>query len=347
MCTGITLKGADGTVVYGRTCEWGAFDLKSKVLIVPRNCEMTGSTPENKPGVQWKSLYGLVGLDALNKPSIIDGINEKGLACGAFYLPGFAEYKTYAPKEAEKSIGELEVVHYILSTCKTVEETHEALKQVNVVPVILKELGFVLPFHYMVTDATGRSIVIEYVNNGELKLYENPLGVITNAPPFDWHLTNLRNYINLSAVAVPPKKLESIQLAPLGAGSGLLGLPGDFTPPSRFVRAIAFTQTARPTKGDLDTVKEVFRILDNFNLGVGLAEGSDIHSIDGDPLLASTQWTTAADTKNLVFYYHTCWNRRLRRIDLKTLDFNMEEVTSIPLDEKREEDLKDITPAQQ
>jgi len=345
MCTGITLKGADGTVVYGRTCEWGAFDLKSKVLIVPRNYQMTGSTPENKHGAQWKSRYGLVGLDALNKPSIIDGINEMGLACGAFYLPGFAEYKTYTPEEAEKSISELEVVHYILSTCKTVEETHQALKHIKVVPVILEELGFVLPFHYMITDARGKSMVIEYVNNGELKLYDNSLGVITNSPTFDWHLINLRNYVNLSAVAIPPKKIEDIHLAPLGAGSGLLGLPGDFTPPSRFVRATAFTQTARPTRGGIDTVKEVFRILDNFNLGVGMAEGSEIHSSD-DALLASTQWTTVADTKNLVFYYHTCWNSRLRRIDLKALNFKMNQVISIPLDAKREEDLKDIKPKQ-
>ena len=342
MCTGICLRGTDNTAVYGRTVEWGEFDLESKVLIVPPGHEFTGSTPDDKPGARWTSQHGFVGLNGLNQPFLLDGLNDKGLACGAFYLPGFAEYGDYNPTEADKSIGPLEMVHYILSQCASVEQTREALEQVKVAPVALPALGFVPPLHYMVMDASGQSLVIEYVSDGQPKLYSNPLGVITNAPPFEWHLINLRNYVNLSPVAIPSRKLDDIDFSPLGVGAGMLGLPGDFTPPSRFIRAVAFTQTARPTKGGIDTVTEVFRILDNFDIGVHAAEGSKTQT--DDTMLASTQWTTAADTRNLVYYYHTAYNRRLRMIDLPAIDFNVDKVIVFPLDAKREEDVKDVTP---
>jgi choloylglycine hydrolase len=341
-CTGIRLKGADGTVVSGRTMEWGAFDLKSQIMIVPRGYELTGSTPDGKQGAQWKVKYGFAGLNALNKPDIVDGMNEKGLACGAFYLPGFTEYKEYDPKKADRSIGPLDVVNYILSQFKSVEEVREGMEHIKVVPVTEPSLGFAPPLHFMVTDVSGASIVIEYVNNGELKIYDNVLGIITNSPTFDWHLINLRNYVNLSPVAIPARKIEDLNFAPLGAGSGMLGLPGDFTPPSRFVRATAFSQTARHTRGGLDTVNEVFRILDNFNIGVGSAEGSDIQA--GEPLPASTQWTIAADTKNRIYYYHTMYNRRLRQVDLDDIDFTKGGILYLPVDKERTQDIEDRTP---
>ena len=346
MCTGITLTGHDGTVVYGRTNEWGGFDMRSRLAVAPRAIDMVGSTPDGEgTGMVWRSRFGFVGLDGLDRPFILDGLNEAGFACGAFYLPGFAEYRPFDPSDASISLGSLEVTHYLLSMCESTEDVAAALGQVQVIPVPLPDLGFAPPLHYLATDRTGNSMVIEYVDGGELKLYDNPLGVITNAPEFDWHLTNLRNYINLSAVELPPVDLESLRLAPLGAGSGMLGLPGDNTPPSRFVRAVAHAQTARATAGGLDTVKEVIRILDNFQLAVGAAEGSG-HSHGNTDLPASTQWTTAADTKNLTFYYHTAWNRRLRRVDLSAIGFDGDDVAWAPLDAGREEDIEDVTPRQ-
>ena len=130
-----------------------------------------------------------------------------------------------------------------------------------------------MPVHYLVTDASGKAIVIEFLK-GELKVFDAPLGVLTNAPSYDWHETNMRNYVNLSPVALPDKKIENLDFKPLGGGSGMIGLPGDFTPPSRFVRAVAFTQTARPTKTGGESMYELFRILDNFNVPLGAAEGT-------------------------------------------------------------------------
>lgn len=342
-CTGITLKAKDGAVVYGRTLEWGAFDLKSRVIIIPRGQEFTGTTPDGKSGLKWKAKYGVVAIDALEKILIADGLNEKGLAIGLFYHPGYAAYQEYDPTQANRSIAATDVAQLLLTTCANISEVRRALQNVRVVPVVEKALGFPAPVHFIATEPSGKAIVIEYLN-GELRIFDAPLGVITNSPSYNWHMTNLRNYINLSPVALPGKKIEDLEFTPLGAGSGMIGLPGDFTPPSRFVRAVAFSKTARPTENGDETVYEIFRILDNFNVPLGAAEGSDqVQSTIG--MRSATIWTSASDTMNKVLYYHTQHNRRVRMVDLKKIDFkSLREIVYLPLDKEKRQDILDITP---
>jgi len=345
-CTGIVLKAEDGAAVYGRTQEWGSFDLNSRLVVVPRGYELKGDTPDGKPGHSWKARYGVVAVDGLEKDFAIDGMNEKGLVVGVFYLPGFAEFQTYDPDQADISMGPLDLANFVLTQFATVDEVREGLKRIRVVPVPEPALGGIpAPVHLMVVDQSGKTIVVEYLK-GELKIFDNPLRVITNSPSFDWHMTNLRNYINLSAVALPAKKIEDLDFAPIGAGTGFLGIPGDYTPPSRFVRAVAYTQTARKTPDGDETVYEALRIMDNFNLPLGSAEGPD-----SDPELlkgmrSSTIWTIVADTRNLKYYYHTQHNRRLRMVDLKRIGFSPKKlnVKRFPLDKKKSQDIEDVTP---
>ena len=286
-----------------------------------------------------------MGLDALEKDHLTDGMNEQGLAAGVFYLPGFTEFQPYNPANANQSLSPMDVVQYILTQFSKVDEVRKALQQVTVVPVVEPALGFPPPIHFFVTEASGKSIVIEYLQ-GQLTIFDSPLRVITNAPSYDWHMTNLRNYINLSATALPGLRLEDLDFKPLGAGNGLIGLPGDYTPPSRFIRAVAFTQTARPTSNGPETVYEVLRILDNFNLPLSSAEGSDLNNADTTGMRSSTIWTTVSDTKNKVFYYHTQHNRRLRSVDLKKINFsrNARNLQHFPLDRSKSQDLEDVTP---
>ena len=345
-CTGIVLMADDGAAVYGRTQEWGAFDLNSRLVVVPRGYELKGHTPDGKPGHRWKARYGVVALDATEQDYAIDGMNEKGLVVGTLYLPGFAEFQPYDPAQANISMGPLDLANFVLTQFATVDEVREGLKRIHVVPVPEPALGGIpAPVHLMVVDQSGETIVVQYLK-GELKIFDNPLRVITNSPSFDWHMTNLRNYINLSAVALPAKKIEDLDFAPIGAGTGFLGIPGDYTPPSRFVRAVAYTQTARKTPDGDETVYEALRIMDNFNLPLGSAEGPD-----SDPELlkgmrSSTIWTIAADTRNLKYYYHTQHNRRLRMVDLKKIDFSPKklEVKRYPLDKQKSQDIDDVTP---
>ncbi len=179
-----------------------------------------------------------------------------------------------------------------------------------------------------------------------MKIFDNPLRVLINSPSFDWHITNLRNYINLSAVALPAKRIEDLDFKPLGAGSGFLGIPGDYTPPSRFIRAVAYTQTARKTPDGDETVYEVFRIMDNFNLPLGSAEGPEAAPELLKGMRSSTIWTTAADTRNLKYYYHTQHNRKVRMLDLKRIDFssNKEGIRHLPLDKQKSQEIEDVTP---
>lgn len=345
-CTGITLTGSDGTIIRARTLEWGLFDLKATLGIVPRGLTMSShKMPDAKAGLSWPVKYGFVGTAGLGRPMFVDGVNEVGLSAGLFYLPGFAEYKKYDPALAARSISPSDLVSFILAQFKTVDEVRKGLEGIHVVAVDEEALGFPAPLHFTVTDPAGKTIVIEPVGE-TLKVYDAPLGVITNSPTYDWHLTNLRNYLNLSAVSLPAKAVDSIDFTPLGAGSGMIGLPGDFTPPSRFVRAVAFSKTARPTKGGYDTVRESFRILDNFNVPAAGVKDSNDASMPGDRILSATQFTTAADTTNLMFYYHTQFSRRVRAVDLKKINFGNigGKIILRPLDKKREEDILNVTP---
>ena len=341
-CTGITLKAQDGAVVFGRTLEWGAFDLHSRVVIVPRGHVFKALTPDGNTGRTWTATYGAVGLDAVEKDFIVDGMNEKGLSVNVFYHPGYAEYPAYDATKASASVSSLDVAQYLLTTSASVEDARKAIAAVRVLGVVEPAIGIAPPVHLIVTEPSGKAIVIEFAK-GEVQVYDAPLGVITNSPTYDWHLTNLRNYLNLSPVALPSKRIEELNFTPLGGGSGMIGLPGDFTPPSRFVRAVAFAKTARPTESGEETIYEVFRILDSFNVPLGAAEGEGQSKIKG--LRSATLWTTAYDTKNLVMQYHTMHNRRVRQIDLKKIDFvTQKQMLRLPLDQAKSQDILDVTP---
>lgn len=341
-CTGITLKAQDGAIVFGRTMEWGSFDLRSRLVVVPRGYEFRSRLEGGMMGIAWKSRFGMVGLDAVEKDYILDGMNEKGLAVNLFYHPGFAEYQVAEPGNLGRSIGPLDLPQYLLSKSSTVDEVRAALAAVKVVNVMEPTIGIAPPIHLIATDSSGKAIVIEFAK-GEVQVFDAPLGVITNAPTYDWHLTNLRNYLNLSPVALPAKNVEEMNFAPLGGGSGMIGLPGDFTPPSRFVRAVAFTQSARQTATGPETFYELFRILDNFNIPLGSAEGEGSEQTRG--MRGSTIWTTAYDMKNLVMEYHTMHNRRVRQVDLKKIDFSKPKtLVRMLLDLKKEQDIEVVTP---
>lgn len=344
-CTGITLTGSDGTIVFARTLEWGTFDLTPELLVIPQGTKLEASEmPDGAKGHSWTTTYGVAGITALGKTLFGDVMNEKGLVVGAFYLPGFTEFQPYEADMANISLGPSDFSGYLASQFATIEEVMAGLNNVRVVPVVEDAIGIPAPLHFMVVDPSGKAIVIQYID-GEPTVFDAPLGVITNAPNYDWHVTNLNNYLNLSAVALPPIEAAGQRFAPLGAGSGMLGLPGDFTPPSRFVRAVAFSQTARKSTGGFDTVREAFRILDNFNIPVTAAEGSAAAEETSDLIYSATQWTAASDIKNKRIYYHTQWNRKVRMLDVSAIDFSdtASGIIRIPLDASREPEIEKVT----
>src|SRR5271155_3305293 len=266
-CTGIRLIAEDGSVVCARTLEFG-IDLDSSVIVVPRGYARTGTTPQGANGLRWSSEYASIGANGVGMPVLFDGVNEKGLAAGMFYFPTTAGYMRYKTADAANTIAPWEVDSWILENFATVEEVKRNIGRITVAGVVFSKWGFVPPIHYVVHDATGKSIVIEYVE-GKLHVYDNVIGVMTNSPAFDWHMLNLRNYLNFSMVNAPPVDVGGVKLTGFGQGTGMLGMPGDFTPPSRFVRAVASSTSVLPSKTGDEAVLQAFHILNNFDIPKG------------------------------------------------------------------------------
>ena len=222
-CTGIRIKPKDGSVIAARTLEFAA-DLHSNIIVIPRATESVGTAPGDKPGLRWKSKYAAVGANGFDMPVIVDGLNERGLGIGLFYFPGYAKYQEVKAEDVAKAIAPWEIRVYLLGNCANVKEAVEAARNVRVGEVVQKDMGFVPPCHFIVNDAGGRSVVMEYVG-GKLKIHDNPLGVITNSPTFDWHITNLRNYVNLTVNNVPPVILRASNSPVLDRGAGCWACP--------------------------------------------------------------------------------------------------------------------------
>ena len=327
-CTGIRLIAADGAVVHARTLEF-AVDLHSDVLVSPRGFERVGLTPDGKDGLKWKAKYASVGANGVGLPILIDGVNEAGLAAGLFYFPTTAGYQPYAPADAAKTIAPWQLGSWILDNFASVDEVKANIGSILVAATVLKQWGFSPPVHAIVHDASGKSIVIEYVG-GKLNVYDNPLGVITNSPAFDWQMTNLRNYVNFSLDNHPPIQLGSVKLEPFGQGSGMLGMPGDFTPPSRFVRAVAFSQSVlKPKTGD-EAVLTAFHVLNNFDIPKGSAREAEKDE-HGNILADYTLWTAASDLKAKRFYFRTYEDSRIRMVDLMKMNLDAKAIVTLPM----------------
>ena len=258
---------------------------------------------------------------------------------GSFYFPGFAKYSVTTPENQSISMSSSDITQWIVSQFATVDEVRAAIEnsEVAISPVLTP--GFppqVQPFHFVVYDKTGKSLVIEPLD-GKLVLYDNPLGTMANSPTFDWHMTNLRNYVALNPNNVPPVSIFGQTFKQLGQGSGMLGLPGDFTPPSRFVRAAVFSATAIPEKNAGKGIQQVFHILNNFDIPVGVARETHDGVIHSD----YTMLTVARDSQNLRFYYNTYDDQTIRMVDLSKLNPNAKTIKRIST--KSEQPIVDMT----
>lgn len=325
-CTGIQLKAKDGANINGRTVEFG-LDLKITGLIIPRNYELSGTLPDGKTGMLYHTKYAAIGGNTFDYPAILDGLNEKGLSIGAFYFPGYATYSTITPQNKKYALSAIEFPNWILTQFATVDEVKNGIKSVVIAPTIPKGWPTLPPFHYIVYDKSGNSIVIEPIN-GELKVYNNSIGVLTNSPTFDWHLTNLANYINLSPNNISTITLDGMQIKQFGQGSGMHGLPGDFTPPSRFVRATIFSSAAIQSDTALHTVYQVFHILNQFDIPVGVVRNISDNKMTPEYTLA----TTVKDPQNLIYYFRTFADQTIKMINLNKFDLNAKTLKTFSMD---------------
>lgn len=335
-CTGISLFSKDASFISGRTIEWGGSELPSFYVVSPRGQEFIGLTPAGEHGLSYKSQYGWVGLAVVRKEFVAEGINEAGLSCGLFYFPGYGEYAHYDPSLDKSTLADMQLVSWMLSCFKSVDEVKSAINSIHIVSVVPEQGSATI--HWRLSDASGKQVVIEIINGGEIHFYDNTVGVITNAPGFQWHLTNLNNYVNLFPGSAPSIKLSGKILSPLGAGSGMLGIPGDFTPPSRFVRIAFYRATAPQLKTGFETVIQCFHLLNNFDIPIGI-EHPEGEIVD---IPSATQWTSVINISERKIYYRTAYNATIRCIDLRIINFEKVIYQSHLLDKIRVQPVEEI-----
>lgn len=330
-CTGFRIQSIEGDYYRGRTMEFAA-DIPSDVIVIPRGHSYTGTTMSGGVGMEWNTAYAAVGANGFSLPMLVDGVNEEGLSAAMFY---FANYVGYQDEPEDKShvLAPYEVCTWILTSFASVEEVRQGVGEIVVPPVVLDAFGYSPPIHFIVMDRSGECIVLEHVD-GELVIHENPLGVITNSPTFDWHMTNLNNYLNLSPVNISPYEMNSYPLRELGQGSGMLGLPGDFTPPSRFVRAAMYSASALPVESGDESVLKALHILNQFDIPIGACRRPSVN--DEAPQCEYTLWSSVTDLARCRYYFRTYDNSRIRMVDLMELDPEGENILCFKMDSSEE-----------
>jgi choloylglycine hydrolase len=294
-CTAINLTAKDGTVIAGRTMEW-EFEMKWELMSVPKGTDITLSAPSalNLPETKISSKYAFVGVAPgvlEGTPAFLEGQNEAGLGMSGNFLPHFTEFQTVTPQD-KHPISIINFGGFTLGMFSTVKELRTELPKYKVWldPNDVKGLPTMPLLHFVFTDRSGESIVVEFVK-GQMLIHDNKADVLTNAPTYEWHLLNLRNYLSLSDEGRSSIMVNGANVTELGQGGGLVGLPADYTPPSRFVRAAYLNHFATKTNGSSDATQLMAHLLNNVDIPLGVAK-----SKMGEKTVSDyTQWVAIKD----------------------------------------------------
>jgi choloylglycine hydrolase len=322
MCTDFLLQAADkdNSVVVGRSMEFGE-DLGSQILVGGRGTKKQSGAPDSPMGgLSWTAKYGYVGLNVagLDLPHLIcDGMNEKGLSIGALWLPGYTRYSPTVSSKPQALDVKL-FTNWVLGNFATVAEVKTGLTGVQIWSSSL--MSTKIPIHFSIHDASGTSVVIEFLEGNTQGLVQsNTVGVLTNAPPFAWQLSNIGNYVGLSSVDAAPITIGGTPYPPPGHGSGMRGVPGDSTPPSRFVRLLFQKQFATQPANSADASNLALHLLNTVDipLGTSAAQQEQKASKGNDDY---TQWVVVKALTARTFSYRTAGNPTLMQINFADLD---------------------------
>ncbi len=314
MCTAITYKTKDH--YFGRTLDYEV-SYGQKVVITPRKYPFVF----RKMG-RLEMHYAMIGMAVVvdGYPLYYDATNEKGLSMAGLNFPGNADYKPES--ENVDNIAPFELIPWILGQCGTIAEVREKLSHLNLVNIHFSEQFPLSPLHWLISDQE-ESITVESVKDG-LKVYDNPIGVLTNNPPFDYQMMNLNNYMGLSTDEPVNRFSKKLNMSIYSRGMGALGLPGDLSSVSRFVRA-AFTKL-NSVSGDSESesISQFFHILGSVEQQRGCVR------MDGN-LYETTIYTSCCNTDKGIYYYTTYDNSQITGVDMCQEDLDGTEVVSYPL----------------
>ena len=305
MCTAITLKTSENHHLVGRSFDIHPMNDLS-VALVPREFEYVNRVTNE----EMKTKYAVLGMGLFYENHILfcDGVNEKGLSCLMLQLSKFSTWSHKIRKD-KVNIAPYDVAFWVLSNFSTISELMEGLKQLNIVALPDDQTALSTEIHWLVSDTSGQSIVIERTRD-KLMIYNNKVGVLANSPTFDWHLNNLDCYINVKSEQPEETKWGQQMLSPYSNGFGTIGLPGDFSSPSRFVKAAFLRNHVNVGESDESAISECFHILDNFVVPRGVVETpkrKECHL---------TKYSACLCLETQLYYYKTSSNQQIQVIDL-------------------------------
>lgn len=307
MCTAATYKTKD--FYFGRTLDYD-FSYGDEVVVMPRCFEL-----KFRCGRVIKSHYAMIGMAHIvnDEPLYYDAVNEKGLGMAGLNFVGNAVYKDKV--EGLDNVTHFEIIPWILSRCASVQEAKTLIEKMNLWNIPYNDELPVAQLHWIVADSEC-AITVESMKDG-IKIYDNPVGILANNPPFDMQMMALNNYIGLSSKSPDNTFSEKLNLKEYSRGMGAIGLPGDLSSQSRFVRAAFVKMNSFSGDSEMESVSQFFHILNSVDQQRGCCNvGGEKYEI--------TIYTSCCNASKGIYYYTTYNNHQITAVDMykENLDSN-------------------------
>lgn len=314
MCTAVAYHAGD--CYFGRNLDLD-ISYGESVVFMPRGF----SFPFRKVQCP-ETCYSLTGMAIVvnDCPLYYDAVNEKGLGMAGLNFPGNADYKP--EKEGMDNVTPFELIPWILRQCANMDEVKKLLKNLHIVDISFSKKLPLAPLHWFITDGE-ESLVLEAVKDG-LRIYDDPAGVLTNNPVFPYHMEHLNHYMGLSADTPVNTFSKHLELSASSLGMGSIGLPGDYSSPSRFVRAAFVRDHAVPGISEGDNVNQFFHILDSVAFPRGCVRA-------GTDKWEYTIYSCCCNLSQGIYYYITYGNRSVNAIYIQNEDPDGDRLITFPL----------------
>lgn len=318
MCTAATYKTKD--FYFGRTLDY-EFSYGDEITITPRNYKFDF----RYMGVM-ENHYAIIGMAhvAENYPLYYDAVNEKGLGMAGLNFVGNAVYAE--PTEGKENVAQFEFINWILSQCATVLEAEKKISQINITNTPFSDKLPCAQLHWIIADSE-KSVVVEVMSDG-IHVYDNPIGVLTNNPPFNEQMFQLNNYMNLSPKQPTNLFSSKLNLHAYSRGMGALGMPGDLSSASRFVRVAFNKLNAVSGDSEEESVSQFFHILGAVEQQRGCCE------VD-DGKYEITLYTSCCNTAKGIYYYTTYENSQINAVDMHRIDLDGRNLVRYPVINKQ------------
>lgn len=314
MCTAISFNTKDH--YFGRNMDY-EHSYDESITITPRNYSF-----KYKMMPESNNHLAMIGMAYVvcDYPLYYDATNEKGLSMAGLNFPGNATY--YSAVEGKDNIAPFEFIPWILGQCATISEVENLLSRLNLVDISYNFELPLSPLHWLISDKE-KSIVVETMESG-MKVYHNPIGVLTNNPPFDYHLWNLCNYMHLSKTPPTNEFSTNLELSAYSRGIGAIGLPGDLSSASRFVKAAFVKENSICKHSEKESVSQFFHILSSVEQQRGCV-------LVGENQYEKTIYSSCCNTDKGIYYYKTYDNSLITAVDMHKTNLAGEQLIKYPL----------------